>query len=301
MKRLLIGDNAFIGVSHLSHAHARQKVQELRLETIVEVVKKAISSGATGFAFTVHPTNFRILTALEAIGALSPSFEICPVLPYAAGYIRTVNEKGLNGLANDVLSRLSLRDKTRILLRGTVSAFTSDPFGMLEAYLDTELTGIRRLRGASLSSVLLHEIVTDLGVSFQSRELFDRYMGHVRDTYNATPGFVTRNLVRFVNFFEDAGFSMRNVVVMTPVNKVGFQMTPSREACEDCLSHLKGSQVIAMSILAGGYLGLDEAIQYIRHLRNLSGVVVGVSSMHHAEQTFRELKSLVAAPAVTAT
>jgi hypothetical protein len=295
LNRLLVGDNAFIGVSHLSHAHARQKVQQLRLETIVEVIKKAISSGATGFAFTVHPTNFQILSALEAAGVLGPSFEICPVLPYAAGYVRTVNEKGMSGLVNDVVSRLSLQDKARALLRGTVSAFTSDPVGMLKAYIDMELASIRRLKGANLASVFLHEVVTDLGLSFQSKELFHEYTRHVRDAYNATPGFVTRNFVRFVRFFDQAGLSPSNILVMTPVNRIGFQMTPSREACEDCLTRLTSSNVIAMSILAGGYLGLDEAVEYVRHLQNLSGIVIGVSSMAHAEQSFTRLKSLTAA------
>lgn len=200
----------------------------------------------------------------------------------------------MSGLITDVVSRLSLQDKAKVLLRGTVSAFTSDPVRMLKAYIDMELAGIRRLRGANLTSVLLHEVVTDLGVSFQSKELFDQYIRHIRDSYNATPGFVTRNFVRFVRFFEGAGYSVGDMLVLTPMNKIGFQMIPSREACEDCLAHLTSSDVIAMSILAGGYLGLDEAIQYVRRLQNLSGTVVGVSSKEHARQTFTQLRTLVA-------
>lgn len=279
-------------MSHLSHAQARQRVQQLTSEMIVEVIKKAICSGASGFTFTVHPTNFGTLNALEKAALLGPDFGVYPVLPYAAGYVRTVNEKGMSGLLNDFISRLSLQEKARILSKGAVSAFSSDLVGMMKAYIDMEIAGIRRLRGINLRSVLLHEVITDLALSFQSKELLEEYMGHIRDEYGTVPGFVTRNFVRFVRFMEENGISLGNVLIMTPLNKIGFQMIPSRQACEDCLSHLTQSNVFAMSVLAGGYLKLDEAIDYLRGLKNLSGIAVGVSSVQHAEQTFTRLKEL---------
>jgi hypothetical protein len=294
LKRLLIGDNAFIGVSHLSHARAREKLGQLNPKAIVEVVARAVSSGATGFTFTVHPTNFEILKALNEAGILGKSFELLPVLPYAAGYVRTVNETGMMGLANEVMSRLSALDKAKALLRSGASAVTLDTIRMLGAYVDIELAGIGSLHRANLTTVLLHEVVTDLGLSFQSKGLFDFYIRHVRDKYHATPGFVTRNFTRFVKFFEDSGVSLSDITVMTPMNRIGFQMNPSKEACEECLSRLPKCDVVAMSILAGGYLGLEEAIEYLRGLANLTGVVVGVSSKEHSQETFARLRTLFA-------
>jgi len=291
LEKLLIGDNAFIGVSHLSHAQARQKLQQLRLQTIVEVVREALSHGATGFTFTVHPTNFEILKALDDAKTLDAPLELLPVLPYAAGYIRALNEKGMSGLARDVLSRLSSSDRAKVLLKGSVSAVTFDPVGMLNTYVDMELANILPMKHAKVSAVLLHEVLTDLGVVFRSRNLFDRYMRHVRNSYNAIPGFVTRNFVRFVEFFQDSGLPLEDTLVMTPMNRIGFQMNPSRHACEECLSRLPTSNVIAMSILAGGYIGLEDAIEYLRGLSNLRGIVVGVSSKQHVE-TFTSLRRL---------
>ena len=69
-------------------------------------------------------------------------------------------------------------------------------------------------------------------------------------------------------------------------------MNPSREECEACASHLSGTEVIAISILAGGYLALDESIAYLMRLRGLSGVAVGVSTEQHAADTFTKLKTL---------
>jgi hypothetical protein len=42
--------------------------------------------------------------------------------------------------------------------------------------------------------------------------------------------------------------------------------------------------------MAGGYLTLDRAPEYIRTLPNLSGIAVGVSSREHAQATFAELR-----------
>ena len=81
---------------------------------------------------------------------------------------------------------------------------------------------------------------------------------------------------------------------MTPFNRIGFQMNPSRGECEVCASHLSGAEVMAISILAGGYLGLGEAIDYLRRLHGLSRVAVGVSPEQHAAGTFTKLRTLLA-------
>lgn len=289
LKNLLIGDNAFIGVSHLSQVRARQKLQQLRLESIVDVIAEAVTSGAKGFTFSVHPNNLQILKALAEAGRLS-EIEIWPVLPYAAGYVRTVNEKGMTGLIGDVLSDLSFTDKAKALLGSGISAITFDSVRMLNTFVDMQLANIRNLKDVRLRTVLLHEVITDLGISFQARQLFDSYMRHIRDNYDAMPGFVTRNFVKFVRYFQEAGLSLKDTVMMTPFNAIGFQMNPSKETCERCLSDLTDGNVIAMSTLAAGFLGLDEATEYLRGLPNLAGIVVGVSTTEHAKQTFTKLK-----------
>ena len=70
-------------------------------------------------------------------------------------------------------------------------------------------------------------------------------------------------------------------------------MTPSKESCEECLSKSGLGEVFAMSILAAGYIPLDEAIDYIRTLQKLTGVVAGVSTQQHAQETFTSLKPLL--------
>jgi len=47
-----------------------------------------------------------------------------------------------------------------------------------------------------------------------------------------------------------------------------------------------------MSIMEGGYFGLDLAIEYLRRLQSPSGIVAGVSSREHAVETFTRPKML---------
>lgn len=101
----------------------------------------------------------------------------------------------------------------------------------------------------------------------------------------------TYNLVSFLELFRKAGLAMGDVVIMTPFNSVGYQMSPSRQLCETCLSTLDEGTVIAMSIMAGGYLNLDETFDYIRTLPRLSGMAVGVSSKKHAQKTFTRFRN----------
>jgi hypothetical protein len=79
-------------------------------------------------------------------------------------------------------------------------------------------------------------------------------------------------------------------LIATPFNKVGFQMNPSGVECEKALAKIPEPNVIAMSILAAGYLKPSEAITYVKNLPNLLGVVVGVSKESHACETFKLLK-----------
>lgn len=167
--------------------------------------------------------------------------------------------------------------------------------GFLKAYVDMELPGILKIAPMSIRAVFLHEVVTDLVVSFQASGVFDSFTRHVRSRYNAIPGFVTHNLRRLVKFAEDSGIPLKDVTIMSPFNSAGFQMNPSKESCESCLPKLTNSSVVAMSILAGGYLTLEDVVNYLRKLHYLSGVVVGVSSEEHAHQTFTRLRNLMAA------
>lgn len=290
---LLIGDNSFIGVSHLSQIRARERLRDLDVEGMAKVVERALSVGATGYTFSTHPTNLAILRTLRDSN-LNEKFDLFPVLPYAEGYVRIANEKGTTGLFKETLSRLSASGAAKAMVRGLMAGIRVDPTEVMKTFADVEIESYLRAkpRKSVLGAVLLHDIVTDLVLAFRSETLIESFIRHVRDHYGTRPGFVTRNFTRFVTFFREKGLSLNDVVVMSPFNKAGFQMNPSQKACENTLASLSGGYIIAMSIMAAGYLDLSSATEYLAALPNLSGVAVGVSSMRHAEETFPKLRMI---------
>jgi hypothetical protein len=265
------------------------------VKSVVEIIETAASCGATGYTFSTHPINLQIVRSLQDSGKIENGFGLYPVLPYAQGYVRLANEKGMRGLVDETLSKLSLSDKAKALFKSGLSALRLDPLGILKAYVDMELAGYlnEKPRNVILRSVLLHEVVTDLCLGLQDVHLLDAFAQHIREKYHVSPGFVTYNLVRFVELFRKAGLVLEDLVIMTPFNSIGYQMSPSRQSCETYLSSLSESNVIAMSIMAGGYLTLEQAFEYVRGISRFSGVAVGVSSRQHTQETFTRLGTLV--------
>ena len=113
--------------------------------------------------------------------------------------MRTVNEKGITGLVHDVLSSLSIAEKTKLLVRSGIATLTFNPLGVMMSYIDSELSQIPR--NLNVESVLLHEVITDLGVSFGATEMLQSFTEHIRDKWHTKPGFVTaatcRNLLTY--------------------------------------------------------------------------------------------------------
>ena len=67
-------------------------------------------------------------------------------------------------------------------------------------------------------------------------------------------------------------------------------MCPSQKECENALKRAEGAEVIAMSVLAAGYLKPADAVGYLNSLEGLSGMVIGVSKEQQAKETFKVFK-----------
>lgn len=285
LDRYLIGDNPFIGVNHLSLQRARENLNRLNTIKILGVIDAAMTSGAQGLLMSTHPLMYDVLKQVRS-RTDGPTFGLYPLLPYAQAYVRKANEKGILGLVRELLAETGLK----ALARG-LSLASMDPERALRAYVDTELDILFKNvpRRAVLRGVVLHEVITDLAVSFNADQLLKGYADHIVDKYHVRPGFATRNFDRFVAFAEKSGLVMGEIIMLTPFNKVGFQMNPSKEACERTLDRLGVANVIAMSILASGILSLDDALNYLREHGSIKSFVVGVSTEEHARETFSQM------------
>jgi len=177
------------------------------------------------------------------------------------------------------------------MFSGLNGVLRAKPISLMKAYLAYEISRIKAAAGknARLSCVLLHQLVTDVCLGFNLDWLFKAYVDFMLDE-GIKPGFNTGNFAFLVDKFKEWRIDLEDVVIAAPFNKVGFQMVSSKEECEKALASLPKPNVLAVSILAAGYLKPEEAVDYIVGLPNIEGVAVGVSKERHVNKTFKLLK-----------
>jgi hypothetical protein len=288
---LLVGDNPFHGISHLSQARAVSRGNDVTdPKYAAHLVGTSLDNGADGFMFTVSETTLSILRMLrEREGHPSP--ELHAIVPYAYEFVRmAVHSGGVPGLAKRLGQQIVLSGNAKAVANGVKGVIGNDPPSLLRSYLWYEMFRLRSAAGkkAKLGSVMLHEVVTDMALALDMRWLIETHVAFMVG-HHIKPGFETRNFPYLVRKFEEWGIDFSSVEIAASFNSVGFQMCPSREACEEALRRIPKTEVIAFSILAAGYAKPAEAAAYIAGLPALSGVAVGVSKEQHAMETFRVL------------
>ena len=285
--KILIGDNPFNSVDHLSQERARHR-PPMNTRGMLDVIHAASESGATGFAFSTRPIMLSVLEQVKEEYSLE--IGLYPVIPDVQAIVQSVSTEGMVGFVGQTLSHLGFKSKASFIIRGGANIMTMNPIKLIQTYLEAEVSSVAKAAPKSpLKSVLLHELVTDLMVGLKMEEFFQAYIDSVRRSVGIAPGFVTRNFARFVEFAKSSGVNLQDTVVMTPFNSIGYQMNPTREACEKALGETD-SDVIAMNILSSGYLSLEVATAYVNNLPRKVSCVVGVSTVSHAQRTFNYLR-----------
>jgi hypothetical protein len=295
-KILLVGDNPFHGISHLSQERSRIRGDtSTHPEFAADLVKTSLQNGANGFMFSVSETTLSILKTLRETNDIQ-NLSLYVIVPYAYEYVRLATQLGgFPGLAKKFGKELVASRNVGAIASGLRGVMGMSPVVLLKTYLSYEISRTKSAAGkrAKIDSVLLHEVITDLALALDLDWLFKSYVSFLLD-HDITPGFNTCNFAYLVKKLGDLNIDLRNVIIAAPFNKVGFQMNPSREECEKALAGTPEPIAVAISILAAGYLKLPEAIDYIAALPNVKGVAVGVSKESHARETFKLIRERIA-------
>jgi hypothetical protein len=257
-------------------------------EYAAKLVMIAAENGASGFMFSVSESTLSILKVIRQAGEIG-KLKLYALVPYAYEYVRLANRLGgISGLAKRVAKQVAFSGNVKAVVSGLKGVITRDPVTLMETYLTYEISRIRSAAGrdARLDSVLLHEVITDMSLAFELDWLFESYVKFM-SRQGIKPGFETRNFAYLVHKFRDWGLDFGKLAIASPFNKIGFQMNPSKTECEKALSSVSESSIIAMSVLAAGYLRPLEAVDYMLAVPKLKGAVFGVSKERHARETFR--------------
>lgn len=286
---LLLGANPFVGTSHFDNDRARGYSERLTRAHKLKIMSAAFGAGATGFTFSPNPTIHELLRDCRD-SRWEFKVGLYPLLPSLSAYWPALVDGGPWGLVTEVLKDLSLAGKTRALIGGGVSILTRSPWRAIETYITTEIDRLRKSspRGWEVRGVFLSENFTDMAVALNAKDAVGRFVSMMTQDLSIRPGLQTLNLPFLVRRLKEWKLH-GSCSIMAPFNPLGHQMTPKREDSEALLWSDPQLDLVAISLLAGGMVPLDGAINYLQSLPMIRKVAVGVSSEPQARETFSKL------------
>jgi hypothetical protein len=283
--KIVFGDNQFFGINHRSEQKAEELTKKFsNIDNIISVYDNAFSCGIKAVMLNSNQRAQEITDYFRANKDKYGDIAWYPSIPYPHKYANMVAEKGLIGTVSEVLfENNSICGGLGQIAKGGTALFGKDFLKMMEMLVDVE-AGI--FKGLNVKVLFLQNVVTDLALGYDIKEVFQRYCDYVRKKYNIIPGFITLNLPYLKTKLEEWG--IEEVVICSSINKVGANMHPSRESYEKTIAENNPDkyQLMAMFTLVSGALTASEAYEYINRL-NLQSVVFGASSMKNISETVK--------------
>jgi hypothetical protein len=291
VEELLLGDNPFTGVSHLTQEKAREEAREASLENKAMVFEAAVKGGATGFTFCTHESNLKLLTYLRTHRRdLLEAMNYYILLPYVQSYVRLANVGGTPFLLREKLR--SMLGNWSAILDIAVSLTSLKPQRLAGLLIKAEVSPyLDILPGKRVKAILLHEILTDSIMAFGLTDLLASLNDYVQERIGFSFGLHTKNF----GCLSMQRFLARNCpeYIMTSMNSLGYMMAPSKTAVEEAVSSLGGkTKIIAINVLAAGAVDLGTATQYLcRFASNIWAVVSASTKPHRAHENFQKLRN----------
>lgn len=283
--KIILGHNQFFGVNHLeAQAGSQKEAYFSDISRILDIINFSYEQGVRAMMMSTHERALLVSEEILRNQRLRDEWGVYLLVPYVAKYIKQANEKGLINVVKTALGGTNFQDKLSMFMRGGMGLITKDVKKMLTAMIDFEVAQFSKL---NLRAIFLHDVMTDLVLGWEMPYVLELFGAHVQKKYKAIPAFCTKNLPKLMELLKQT--EIRNPLVMASINKLGYQVNPSKEAFEACL-HNYDLKLLAMSTLAAGYLKPTEAYEYLFSLPHVESVVVGVSSKGHALETFSEIR-----------
>ena len=277
MDRILIGDNQFFGINHMSEEKARaQAIRFQDTAAIIEVLDAAYAEGIKAFMCTTHERIAEVCAHFRAHPQKYAGYQFYPCMPYAHKYANAATEHGVLGA---IRSFLPEENKFGALLSGGISLARKDIEGLAALLIDAEM---KMFAGLATPVVLLQNVATDFLVGLGFDDALRIFAEHVRERYQAEPGFITMNAPRLLARLKKLGIA--DPIICTNINKLGFRMCGGLSAYEDLMTG-GDCRLIAMSVFASGALPAPEALEYVCRFPHIRSIVFGASSRSHIAQT----------------
>jgi len=281
--KIVFGDNQFFGINHMSQEKA-QKLAEMfyKIDNIIQIYDLVYASGVRGIMLNSNDRAIEITDYFKKNSSKYPNLNWYPSIPYPHKYANLISEKGIIPTINDVLFKdNSALGVLGMMAKGGAAIINKDVVRLMQMLIDIEM---RMFKGLNVKVIFLQNIITDLILGFELKEIFFEYCEYIKKKYNVIPGLITQNLPILKSKLEE--WKIEEVVICTSINKIGYLMSPS---IDDYISTINNNdinkyQIMAMSSLASGAISPNEAYDFLNKL-NIQSVVFGASSKSHIQQT----------------
>lgn len=288
LDKVILGDNQFFGINHRSQEKAEEMLKRFgNIDNIFEVYDNAFDCGVKAVMLNSNDKAVAICDRFRANKSKYGDIAWYPSMPYAYKYANMVNELGIIPAVTEVLFKGNSAGGVLSLIgKGASFALTRDAMKMMEGLIDVEY---KMFRDLNVKVFFLQNIITDLLLGYDIKEVFEHFAEYIRKKYKVTPGFVTLNMPYLKGKLEEWG--IEDVVICSSINAAGFNMHPTKEEYEKVIAENDPSkyQLMAMNVLASGSITVKESFDYINSL-NIQSVVFGASSKGHIQSTVDAIK-----------
>jgi len=286
--KIILGDNQFFGINHMSEEKAQQLAEKFYdINNIFKVYQNAFDAGIRAIMLNSNDRAKDICNYFRENKDKYQEINWYPSIPYPHKYANLVAEKGILPAVNEVLFKNNTAlGALGLIAKGGGAVLGKDAIKMMQMLIDVEM---KIFKGLNIKVVFLQNIVTDLLLGYEVKEIFFSYCEYIRKKYNALPGLITQNMPHLLSKLNE--WNIKEVVICSSFNKIGYLMSP------DVNSYIEASknnnsqdyQLIAMSTLASGAIPPKEAYSFINQ-QDIQAVVFGASSKNHIEETVNLIK-----------
>jgi hypothetical protein len=286
--KIIFGDNQFFGINHMSQEKAQQLAEKFfDINNIFRVYEMAFDAGIHAVMLNSNDRAKDICEHFRKNSSKYPEISWYPSIPYPHKYANLISEKGIIPTITDVL----LKDNSAtgvlgMMVKGGAAVFGKDGLKLMQMLIDVEM---RMFKGLNVKAIFLQNIITDLLLGYNVKEIFEAYCSYIRKKYKVIPGLITQNMPVLKEKLESWG--IEEVIICCSFNKIGYLMSP------DITSYTVASEInnpskyhlMAMSTLASGAIVPKEAYEFISK-QKIQSVVFGASSKAHIEETVKLIK-----------
>ena len=286
--KIVFGDNQFFGINHRSQEKAEEMLKRFgNIDNIFEVYDNAFDCGVKAVMLNSNERAAAICDRFRENKSKYGELAWYPSIPYPHKYANMVNELGIFPAVSEVLFKGNTAGGVLGMIgKGASAVLGKDAMKMMEMLIDVEY---KMFKGLDVKCLFLQNVITDLVLGYNIKDVFEHYCEYIRKKYNILPGFITLNMPYLKGKLEEWGID--EVVICSSINAAGFNMHPSKEEYEHVIAANDPSkyQLMAMNVLASGSITVQQSFDYINSL-NLQSVVFGASSKGHIKSSVDSIK-----------